>query len=67
MTLSVTLGLIAAFLAIAVFAGWRGAQPPNPLRGVRMAPYRLIMVTAAAAVLILLVHLVNLLGVKTGR
>ncbi|MES2723317.1 MAG: hypothetical protein V4656_09200 [Pseudomonadota bacterium] len=62
-----TLGLIAAFLAIAVFAGWRGAQPPNPLRGVRMAPYRLIMVTAAAAVLILLVHLVNLLGVKTGR
>ncbi len=67
MTLSVTLGLIAAFLAIAVFAGWRGAQPPDPLKGVRMAPYRLIMVTAAAAVLILLVHLVNLLGVKTGR
>ncbi|WP_370689262.1 hypothetical protein [Phenylobacterium sp.] len=62
-----TLGLIAAFLAVAVFAGWRGAQPPNPLKGVRMAPYRLIMVTAAAAVLILLVHLVNLLGVKTGR
>ncbi|WP_310541475.1 hypothetical protein [Phenylobacterium sp.] len=62
-----TLGLIAAFLAIAVFAGWRGAQPPDPLKGVRMAPYRLIMVTAAAAVLILLVHLVNLLGVKTGR
>lgn len=67
MTLSVTLGLIAAFLAVAVFAGWRGAQPSNPLKGVRMAPYRLIMVTAAAAVLILLVHLVNLLGVKTGR
>lgn len=67
MTLPVTLGLIAAFLAIAVFTGWRGAQPPDPLRGVRMAPYRLIMVTAAAAVLILLVHLVNLLGVKTGR
>ena len=67
MTLSVTLGLIAASLAIAVFAGWRGAQPPDPLKGVRMAPYRLIMVTAAAAVLILMVHLVNLLGVKTGR
>jgi len=67
MTLSVTLGLIAVFVAIAVFAGWRGAQPPDPLKGVRMAPYRLIMLTAAAAVLILLVHLVNLLGVKTGR
>ena len=67
MTLPVTLGLIAAFLSIAVFTGWRGAQPPDPLRGVRMAPYRLIMVTAAAAVLILLVHLVNLLGFKTGR
>lgn len=67
MTLPVTLSLIAVFLAIAGFAGWRGAQPPNPLRGVRMAPHRLIMVTAAAAVLILLVHLVNLLGVHTGR
>jgi hypothetical protein len=67
MTLPVTLSLIGVFLAIAVFAGWRGAQPPNPLRGVRMAPYRLIMVTAAAAVLFLLVHVVNLLGVTTGR
>lgn len=67
MTLPVTLGLIATALAIAVFAGWRGAQPPNPLKGVRMAPHRLIMVTAAAAALILLVHLVNLLGVTTGR
>ncbi|CAN5625959.1 hypothetical protein BH11PSE1_BH11PSE1_26180 [soil metagenome] len=67
MTLPVTLALIAAFLALAIFSGWRGAQPPNPLKGVRMAPHRLIMVTAAAGVLILLVHLVNLLGVVTGR
>ena len=67
MTLPVTLGLIVAAIAIAVFAGWRGAQPPNFAKGPRMAPHRLIMVTAAAAALILLVHAVNLLGVTTGR
>jgi hypothetical protein len=30
-------------------------------------PWRLIMVTAAAGVLIMLVHLVNLLGLTTGQ
>lgn len=67
MTFSVTLGLLALVLAVGLFSGWRGAQAPNPLKGPRLMPYRLIMVTAAAAALVLLVHLVNLLGIKTGR
>ena len=50
-----------------VFAGWRGARPPNPHKGPRMIPWRLIMVTAAAGLLLMLVHAVNLLGVTTGR
>lgn len=54
-------------LSLALFAGWRGARPPNPHRGPRMIPWRLVMVTAAALLLAMIVHLVNLLGVTTGR
>ena len=67
MTLPVTLMVAAALLALAAFAGWRGARPPNPLRGPRMIPWRAIMVTAAAFLLVVVVHLLNLMGVKTGR
>lgn len=67
MDLPLTLSLAAGFLALAVFAGWRGARPPNFAKGPRMAPWRFIMVTASTAALFLVVHAVNLLGVKTGR
>lgn len=62
-TLAVGLGL----LALAAFAGWRGARAPDLNRGPRMMPWRAIMVTAAALLLVVIVHLVNLLGVHTGR
>ncbi|HEY8005131.1 MAG TPA: hypothetical protein VIE16_12925 [Phenylobacterium sp.] len=67
MELPLTLSIVAALVAVAVFSGWRGARPPNPHRGPRLMPWRLIMVTAAAGVLIMLVHLVNLLGLTTGQ
>lgn len=67
MTLPVTLALICALAALALFCGWRGARPPDLLRGPRMIPWRLLMVSASAGVLIFVVHLVNLLGVTTGR
>lgn len=67
MTLNQSVALCAALLAIAAFAGWRGARPPNFVKGPRLAPWRLIMVTAAALALFLMVHIVNLLGVRTGR
>lgn len=67
MPLNVTLALCAALIAIAVFAGWRGSKPSNPIKGPRLAPWRFIMVTASALALFLLVHIVNLLGVTTGR
>jgi hypothetical protein len=62
-----TLAIAAALLALAVFAGWRGARPPNPLKGPRLIPWRMIMLLAAACLLPMLVHLVNLAGVTTGR
>jgi hypothetical protein len=67
MSLALTLAIAAGLLALAVFAGWRGARPPNPLKGPRMIPWRFIMVTAAALLLPMVVHIVNLLGMSTGR
>ena len=67
MTLPITLGVIVALAALAAFCGWRGAQPPDLIRGPRLVPWRLIMVSAAAGVLVFTVHLVNLLGFTTGR
>lgn len=63
MSLILTLALIAAALALAIFAGWRGAQPSQPHLGVRMVPWRPVMVLSCVAVFVLIVHLAALLGV----
>jgi len=67
MDFPVTFALLAAFALVGVFCGWRGAQPSNPARGVRMTPWRPLMVGCALGVLLMLVHLANLAGVTTGR
>ena len=67
MDLRLTLILLAGFVAFGLFAGWRGARPPNPHRGPRLMPWRFLMLLAAALALLMLVHVVNLLGVTTGR
>lgn len=67
MDLGLTVAMAAACLALALFAGWRGARAPDPLRGPRLLPWRMIMMFAACGLLMLAVHAVNLLGVTTGR
>ena len=67
MSFPTTLAIAAALLALAAFAGWRGARPSNPLKGPRMIPWRMIMLLAAACSMPMLVHLLNLMGVMTGR
>ena len=67
MDLPATLLLAALCVAFAAFAGWRGARPPDPLRGPRLAPWRFLMALFTLGAVVLLVHLVNLLGVVTGR
>ena len=61
MDLTLTLELAAGFLATAVFAGWRGARPPNPHKGPRLMPWRFLMIMSAAVLLYVLGHLVHLL------
>ena len=67
MDLPVTLGLCALFLALGGFCAWRGAAAPNPHRGPRLIPYRFLMLLCGALLLYLAAHLLNLLGVTTGR
>lgn len=61
MSLSLTLGLLAFAAVLTVFAGWRGARPPDLTRGPRMTPWRFIMVLGAAFAMLLLIHLGMLL------
>jgi len=67
MDMPLTLAITCGFLALAVFAGWRGARPPDLAKGVRMIPWRGVMLFSTAGAIIMAVHVVNLLGVKTGR
>ena len=67
MNLQVTVALLLSALAVGAFCAWRGAQPPDLIKGPRMVPYRFLMVMSAAAAMLFLVHLVNLLGYTTGR
>lgn len=60
--LRLTLILLALSLAATGFAGWRGARLPDPTRGPRMIPWRLLMVLFAAFAFLLLVHVGTLGG-----
>ncbi len=66
MDLRTTLALGASFAVLAAFAGWRGARPPNPMKGPRLIPWRPIMVFAAAAAVLLLVQAERSLGFGPG-
>jgi hypothetical protein len=66
-SLPVTLASAAVGLGLTVLFGWRGAKPPDLRRGPRMVPWRFLMLLAALWVVLMVVHLVNLMGVETGR
>ena len=60
MSLTLTLTLLAVAVAVTVFAGWRGAQLPNVVKGPRMVPWRFVMLLGGVLVFLLLVHLAAL-------
>ena len=57
-----TLILLAATLTLTVFAGWRGARPPDVVRGPRMMPWRFLMLLGGALTFLLLIHVGTLAG-----
>jgi hypothetical protein len=52
MDIGAALSLAGACAAVGVFAGWRGARPPNPMKGPRMVPWRFLMVLAATGAIL---------------
>lgn len=62
MTVTTSLELGLALAALGLFAGWRGARPPNLMRGPRMIPWRFIMLLATSGALILLFSAARLAG-----
>lgn len=63
MTMSATLILLAALASLTAFAGWRGAQPPNLVKGPRMIPWRPLMIVFATGAVVTGAHLAALLAV----
>ena len=63
MDIRIMLGLAGGLGAIAGFAGWRGALPPNLMKGPRLIPWRAIMVFTAAAAIVLLGFSLRALGI----
>lgn len=62
MSMTATLMLLAASVALGLFAGWRGALPPDLKRGVRMVPWRFVMLVSGAVALLAVIHLGALFG-----
>ena len=60
----IMLGLAGGFAAVAGLAGWRGALPPNPMKGPRLMPWRMIMVFTAATAIGLLGYALRALGIN---
>jgi hypothetical protein len=67
MDLPVVAALAVACLLLAVFCGWRGARPWNPAKGVRMIPYRPLMLLFAALSVIFLIWTANMAGLMGGN
>lgn len=63
MTMDVTLILMASLAALTAFAGWRGARPPNLVKGPRMIPWRPLMIVFATGTVMTGAHLAALLAV----
>jgi len=62
MDFDATLALTALALGLTALFAWLGARAPNPLKGPRLLPYRMLMALCAAAALVLATHLAGLAG-----
>ena len=67
MDLPLTAAAATVFLVLAIAFGWLGARPINVLKGPRMMPWRPMMMVCVVALMLMMVHLANLLGVQTGN
>jgi hypothetical protein len=66
MSLTATLTILAISGGMFVFASLHAKRPADPLKP-RLLPWRVIIITAGAVSIFMLVHLVNLIGFQTGQ
>ncbi len=62
-----TLALLAIGAGVSVFCGWRAERPHDIAKGPRFIPWTILMLTGVVFCLVMIVHLVNMAGVTTGR
>ena len=67
MDVEITLGVAFGLVALAVLAGWRGARPPNPMKGPRLIPWRFIMLLSSTGALIFLFQAARMAGFQPIR
>ncbi len=67
MDIEITLAAGCALVALALLAGWRGARPPNPMKGPRLIPWRFIMVLSSALAMIFLFQAARMAGFQPPR
>lgn len=67
MSLTLTLILMMAALALFAFSAWRSGRPSDPVRGPRLIPWTLICIALAVFMLLLLAHLLSFAGIETGQ
>ncbi len=65
MGLTLTLILLAAALALAVFARYQSGRPKE-MGQVKWIPWTTIMILSGVVALFMIVHVLTLLGVETG-
>jgi hypothetical protein len=63
----ITLALTAVVVVATGLCGWMGARAPNPHRGPRLVPWRFLMILGVLGVILMVVHMLNLAGMHTGR
>ncbi|WP_430424124.1 hypothetical protein [Phenylobacterium sp.] len=63
MTAGTLFAIALGLFAVAGFAGWRGARPPNPMKGPRMIPWRPIMVLCATAAILCVASAERMAGI----
>ena len=66
MDLTTTLIVLALAVGLYAYGSWRAARPADPLNP-RLVPWRPVIIIAGLVGLLMVVHVVNLLGVSTGR
>ena len=67
LSLTLTVILLVGAGLLTVLFGYLGQLPMDPRKGPRMMPWRFLMMMMFTVCIVLIVHLLNLAGIETGK